>query len=136
MSNYTLGELKNECDNCHNDYDCGDCIIMVEIQRIKDTRAQSLSDEELNFECLACPGKNSGCKYCAILRERDYRDGERCGERCDDERDVYHNGSIIRGGGVCKPEWMDDEQYGEYKMSAEYAHEVSYVGFDEPDDYE
>jgi hypothetical protein len=135
MSNYTLGELKIECDNCRNDFGCGDCCIMEEIQRIKDVRAQSLNDEELDFECLACPGKNSGCGHCAIFREKDYRNGERFDGRCgDDERDVYHNGSIIKGGGVCRPEWMDDDQWGEYRMSSEYAHEVSYVGFDEPDE--
>ena len=52
------------------------------------------------------------------------------------DRDVYHNGSIIKGGGVSKPEWMDDEQYQEYKMTAEYAYEVSHISdseFDEPD---
>lgn len=52
------------------------------------------------------------------------------------DRDVYHNGSIIKGGGVSQPEWMSDEQYAEYKMTAEYAYEVSHVSdseFDEPD---
>lgn len=52
------------------------------------------------------------------------------------DRDVYHNGSIIKGGGVSKPEWMDDDEYQEYKMTAEYAYEVSHVSdseFDEPD---
>lgn len=43
-------------------------------------------------------------------------------------------GSIIRGGGVSRPAHMDNDEWGEYHMSAEYAHEVSYVGFDEPYD--
>lgn len=96
---------------------------------------------------IECFDKKFDAEYIAQILDEHFGDkcgeievqegnGERYSERCDNERDVYHNGSIIKGGGVCKPGWMDNDQYGEYKMTAEYAHEVSYVGFDEPDDYE
>lgn len=42
-------------------------------------------------------------------------------------------GPIIRGGGVSKPSHWDDDQWAEYKMSAEYASESRHVSYDEPD---
>lgn len=108
----------------------------------------ALTQYELNCECDDCECPD-GCGQCQVLKEREYRLWDREQEvkfreiDCDiretnfgQDRDVYHNGSIIKGGGVSKPEWMDDDEYSEYKMSAEYAHEVSYVSdsmFDEPD---
>lgn len=40
--------------------------------------------------------------------------------------------------GVSRPRWMNDEEWSEYRMTPEYAHEVSYVpdepyGFDDID---
>jgi len=129
MMDLTLGELKIECDTCTNEFGCGDCCVMEEIRRRKDIYARDMTDEELDFECLGCSGKGcqNGCKHCEIRREINYRG----------DRDVYHDGSLIKGGGVSRPEWMDNDQWGEYRMSADYAHEVSYAGFDEPeeDDY-
>lgn len=52
-------------------------------------------------------------------------------------RDPKRDGSIIKGGGVSRPEWMDDDEWGEYRRSAEYAYEISHVSdseFDEPDE--
>lgn len=98
LRDLTADELEYECDNCENEFGCGDCSIMEERERRKE------------------------------LHIREVNEGQ--------DRDVYHNGSIIKGGGVSRPEWMDNDTWGEYRMSAEYAHEVSCQGFDEPDDYD
>lgn len=123
-----IKELKKECNNCKNDGECGDCCILEEINELRASYLCQMMDEDLEFDCQECDGKF--CKYCAVTKEIDWRRQIRTG------RDVYHDGSIIKGGGVSRPEWMDNDQWGEYRMSAEYAHEVSYVGFDEPDDYD
>lgn len=121
-----IRELQQECkENCI-DGDCADCCVMEEMNEIRSFEASRLSDEDLDYYCEECNGKH--CAQCAISKEIDWRRQIRTG------RDVAHNGSIIKGGGVSQPEWMDDDQYGEYKMTAEYAYEVSYVGFDEPDE--
>jgi len=125
LRDLTQDEIERECAECDNSGGCGDCTVMEEIKRREDMRISRLTDDELEIECLDC---EDTCGHCAIDRELDYRR-----MRCTG-RDVRHNGSIIKGGGVCQPEWMDDDQYAEYKMGAEYAYEVSYVGFDEPDE--
>jgi len=121
-----IKELKKECNNCHNDGDCSDCCILEEINEIRASYLHEMMDEDLEFDCENCDAKF--CKDCAVTKEIDWRRRVRTG------RDVYHNGSKIEGGGVSRPEWMDDDQWGEYRMSAEYASEVSYQGFDEPFD--
>jgi len=109
---------------------------------------RDLTQEELECECDECEHPDA-CGKCPVFEERELRLTEREIELRDREedlyirevnfgqdRDVYHNGSIIKGGGVCQPEWMDDERYGEYKRTAEYAYEVghvSYSEFDEPE---
>jgi hypothetical protein len=123
-----LYQLMKECNEDCRDGDCADCCVMEEINEIRSFDASRLSDEDLEYYCEGEACKEKHCKQCAISKEIDWRRQIRTG------RDVAHNGSIIKGGGVCKPEWMDDDQYGEYKMTAEYAYEVSYVGFDEPDE--
>jgi hypothetical protein len=114
--------LLKECNGCSDD--CKNCSILEEVNELRLTYLREMIDEDLEFDCLNCEGKF--CKYCAVTKEMDWRRQVRTG------RDVYHDGSIIEGGGCSQPEWMDNDQYGEYKMSAEYAHEVSYVDFDEP----
>lgn len=130
LRDLTQDEIECECTECRYDVGCGDCSVIEETRRREDMRVSRISDDELEVECIDCEDgyRNDGCSHCAVDREVNYRRMERTG------RDVHRDGSIIKGGGVCKPEWMDDDQYGEYKMTAEYAHEVSYVGFDEPDE--
>jgi hypothetical protein len=99
---------------------------LEEINSIRASYLNQVLDEDLECDCEACDGRF--CKHCAVTKEIDWRRQIRTG------RDVTHDGSIIKGGGVSQPEWMDDDQYSEYKMTAEYAHEVSYQGFDEPDE--
>jgi hypothetical protein len=121
-----LAELKHECDtNCY-DGDCGDCVIMEQMNELRATQANEMTDDELEEYCEKC--EHGRCNTCVFMKEIDWRRRIRTG------RDVAHDGSIIEGGGVSKPEWMDEDQYSEYKMTAEYAHEVSYQGFDEPDE--
>ena len=45
-------------------------------------------------------------------------------------------GPIIKGGGVSRPDHMDDDEWAEYKRTAEYAHEVSYVADEDVPDYD
>jgi hypothetical protein len=123
-----IKELRKECDNCSNDGGCSDCSLVDEINQLRLSYLQDMMDEDLEFDCQDCDGKF--CNMCAVTIEIDWRRQMRTG------RDVYHDGSIIEGGGVSRPEWMDDDRWGEYRMSAEYASEISYVGFDEPDDYD
>jgi hypothetical protein len=107
-----------------------------------------LTEEDLDYSCEICLHPET-CGRCEILKEREMRleNREDAVSRREEEchirevnfgqdRDVYHNGSIIKGGGVSKPEWMNEDEYSEYKMTAEYAHEISHVNdseFDEPD---
>lgn len=133
LRDLTQDELECECIECDNEFGCGDCSIMEEIQHREMIRARDLTDGALQNECdecKKCATQPNACKCCQISKELDYRDGR----PPRSNRDVYHNGSIIKGGGVSRPEWMDDDQWGEYRMGAEYAYEVSYQGFDEPDD--
>lgn len=37
---------------------------------------------------------------------------------------------------MSKPDWMGPEEYGEYRRTAEYAHEVSHVGMEDVPDYD
>jgi len=124
--NSAIKELQEECKNNCKDGDCGDCCILEEINELRASYLHEMLDEDLEFDCQECDGKF--CNGCAVTKEIDWRRQVRTG------RDVHHDGSIIKGGGVSRPEWMDDDEWGEYRMSAEYAHEVSYQGFDEPDD--
>ena len=64
---------------------------------------------------------NDPCEGCS-------RDCTECG------LNVPREGPIIKGGGVSKPEWWDDE-YNEYLWTAEGASELGSVSVDEPDDY-
>lgn len=59
----------------------------------------------------------------------DYCEG--CSGDCDEcGLNVPREGPIIKGGGVSKPDFWDEDQYAEYKMSAEYASECRHVGCD------
>lgn len=129
VSEMTLEELKRECETECTDGDCGDCCIMEEINKLKSEEIRKMDDEELEKECNKCI-KPYCRESCIVQRELDWRRQIRSG------RDVAHEGSIIEGGGVSQPEWMDDDQYAEYKVTSEYAHEVSYQGFGESDDME
>jgi hypothetical protein len=116
--------------------------------KIVDNPLKDLTWYELERECNDCDNVDM-CGKCPVLEEREFRMSERelvVMEReidCDiretnlgQDRDVYHNGSIIKGGGVCKPEWMDKDEYSEYKCGAEYAYECGHVSdsdYDEPD---
>jgi hypothetical protein len=93
---------------------------------------ETLPDYQLGMICdeLCGTGSRSDCDGCPLMNEKVMRVNDRC-----DDRDVYHNGSIIKGGGVSRPEWMDNDQWGEYRMSPEYAYEMTHNDsqFDEPD---
>ena len=92
-----------------------------------DHNIKTLADYQIGMICDELCGIDgcSECDGCPLMNEKLNRS----------ERDVYHNGSIIKGGGVSRPEWMDDDRWGEYRMGAEYAYEVSHNDsqFDEPD---
>ena len=126
MIDKRIRELEKECKTNCVDGDCSDCSILEEINSIRASELSSMMDEDLEFDCEECD--MNFCNLCAVTKEIDWRRKIRTG------RDVAHDGSIIKGGGVSKPEWMDNDQYSEYRMSSEYAHEVSYQGFDEPDE--
>jgi hypothetical protein len=92
---------------------------------------------------LRCPD-GRGMKYIFVLYERRNLDRQASGPARGAKQAataamagaVRAAGTIIHGGGVSKPDHMDADEWAEYKMGAEYAHEVSRPSLKEPEDEE
>jgi len=92
---------------------------------------------------LRCPD-GRGMKYIFVLYERRNLDRQASGPARGAKQAataamagaVRAAGTIIHGGGVSKPDHTDADEWAEYKMGVEYAHEVSRPGIEEPEDEE